>query len=66
MCEHISETVLWVIVALSMFTYLMFDAEIFSTLKVDWGKGLCASCEHVFSSLLFLACVANLLGCPHL
>lgn len=54
------------IVALSKFTYLIFNAELFSTLKVDWKKGLCASYEHLFLSPRFLAHVANLLGSPHL
>lgn len=39
MCECVLETVLRVIVALSNFTYLIFNAELFSTLKVDWGGG---------------------------
>lgn len=43
MCECALETVLWVIIALNKFTYLIFNAELFSTVKVDWGKGLCAS-----------------------
>lgn len=52
MCECVLETVLRVFVALSNFTYLIFNAELFSTLKVGWGEGPCASSKPVFSSLL--------------
>lgn len=35
MCECVVEAVLWVIGALSKFTYLIFNAELCSTLKED-------------------------------
>lgn len=34
--------------ARSKFTYLIFHGELFSTLKIDWGKGPFASHKHVF------------------
>lgn len=43
MCECVLGTVLRVFAAPSNFTYLIFNAELFSTLKVGWGEGPCAS-----------------------
>ena len=57
---------LWVIVALSKFTSLIFNAELFSTLEVDWGEGLCVATNVYFHLYSFLPCVAYLLVSPHL
>ena len=65
MCECVSDTVLWVIVALSKFTSSMFNAELFSTLEVDGEKGLCIAMNVYFHLYYFLPCIpTNLLICP--
>lgn len=66
MCECVSDTVLWVIVALSKFTSSMFNAELFSTLEVDGEKGLCIAMNVYFHLYYFLPCIANLLDFLHL
>lgn len=62
----VSDTVLWVIMALSKFTASVFNAELFSTLEVDGEKGLCVAMSVYFHFYYFLPYIANLLDFLHL